>query len=145
MIKLLLLLLPALMPSWAFFKAVEASPRVEWRPLPAGSEGTSNWQPLMRRPEKLSLGALIGRLVWNPHWNESLFINSLSERFTLAPTAENLALLQARIAMRLHKLDMLSTAEAFQFRLVFFYRDGAEIKREVTFSQDAHPILAGTE
>ena len=80
--RLLLLLLPALIPSWRFFKTVEPSPRVQWTLV---QDGERKWQEFNPRPEVVSFGRMLRRMVWNPRWNEALFLVSLAERQTIDP------------------------------------------------------------
>ena len=67
------LLLPALIPSWNFFEAVEASPRIEYALL-RKPQGDADWREFRPRPDRLSAAAMLGRLFWNARWNESLFL-----------------------------------------------------------------------
>ncbi|MCE7797700.1 hypothetical protein LWE61_14210 [Sphingobium sufflavum] len=82
------LLLPALMPSWRFFDAVTASPRVDYALLAAPGEEAGPWREFRPRPAVLTPGVMLRRLLWNPQWNESLFLVSLAERIMRAPTVE---------------------------------------------------------
>ena len=86
MIRIVRLLLPALVPSWKFFKTIEPSPRVQWRLLSKTNDVVSDWQESRPRPEKVSLLTLARRLFWNPRWNENLYMVSLAERLSLDPS-----------------------------------------------------------
>lgn len=118
MIALLRLLLPALVPSWRFFKSVQPSPRVYWQ-----YEGDTDWQEFRPRPAHISPLTMARRLVWNPRWNEALYAVSLAERLTVDPTphAEN----------EMFRLIMAQAdrAGALRFRLIFVTRD----TRDITF------------
>jgi hypothetical protein len=77
---MLKLLLPVIFPSWRFFSCIEASPRIEFAFLQSEQNTPEVWQAFRPRPNRLPLlqGAL--RLLHNPQWNETLYINSCAER-----------------------------------------------------------------
>lgn len=130
MVRTFGLLLPALIPSWAFFKAVEPSPRVQWRFVP----GDETWHEFRPRPQHLSGLAIFKRLFWNPRWNETLYMVSLAERLTLAPSAQSLAEIQ-----RILTQDVAGKAPAgaqLQFRLMFVHRHGAGLSETETYRSD---------
>ncbi len=84
------LLLPALIPSWRFFEVIEASPRIEYALLPTSDlDDAAEWREFRPRPQRLSVAALLGRLLWNPRWNETLFLVTCAERLMDAPTAHS--------------------------------------------------------
>ncbi len=80
------LLLPALIPSWNFFDVIAASPRLEYAELGAPGEATVDWREFRPRPQRLSLARMLGRLLWNARWNETLFVVSCAERLLAEPT-----------------------------------------------------------
>lgn len=92
---LLRLFLPVIFPSWRFFDEIGASPRVCFR---VGSD----WVEVTARPVDLTLGQRLVRLVWNPDWNEQLFLVSQSERMILDPDARIEAEIVRRVALRHH-------------------------------------------
>lgn len=142
MLDLLKLLLPALMPSWRFFKSVDPSPRVEWALLKDVEDTPAHWQEFRPRPQHLTLRAMAQRMLWNPRWNESLFLVSCAERLTLAPTPhsekEILRRISAEIARSLPPAEQLSFV---LFRLVFLDRseDGGIVKA-VTYQSEPQPL-----
>lgn len=73
------LLLPAIIPSWRFFDAVTASPRLDFA-LFRQPDDAPDWQPFRPRPAVLPPAAMLRRLFWNPEWNEDLYLVSLAER-----------------------------------------------------------------
>lgn len=121
MLRLVKLLLPVLIPSWRFFQAIEPSPRIEW--LRADGE----WVPFRARPARVGLGRMARRLFWNPRWNETLYMVSLSERMAEEPTEHSLREIGARL-----RAD-LGVRGPVPFRLVFVHRKGEDIRRDVTF------------
>lgn len=91
---LLRLFLPVLFPSWRFFAEIGASPRIRFR------VGQGTWADAMARPAALSGVQRVRRLVWNPDWNEALFLSSLAERILVAPEPWLMAEIQARLVRR---------------------------------------------
>lgn len=127
MLRPLALLLPALVPSWRFFREVAASPRIEVR-------RGDTWQEVAMRPQRLSGRAALRRMFWNPDWAETLYLVSLSERHAVAPSTHSLAELICRLSRRLD----IPVAD-LQFRLVFVSREGAELERAVCYqSPESH-------
>ncbi|KMW60580.1 hypothetical protein AIOL_000742 [Candidatus Rhodobacter oscarellae] len=123
MLHLLRLLLPALVPSWRFFKSIEPSPRVQWR----AQDGV--WEEFRPRPNMLTAQGYLRRLVWNPRWNEGLYLVSLSERLLDG----QLSFSRAEILRIVAKEHPEIAAERLQFRLVFVARDGERIVEEVLY------------
>lgn len=138
------LLLPALIPSWAFFRAVDPSPRVEWRVLPTLSAQDHVWHEARPRPAQISLALMLRRLFWNPRWNDGLYLVSLAERLSEMPTAHSLAeihrLLAADILARAGPL----TDGYLQFRLVFTHREGDRLVRQITYMSDPSPLCGSS-
>ncbi len=116
MLRLVLLYLPALFPSWRFFMEVGPSPRVEYR-VDGGP-----WRAATGRPLRVGPGAMLRRLFWNPDWNETLFLVSCAERLVEEPTPHSVEEIRARIARR------IGGAGVLEFRLVFHVRDGASVE-----------------
>ncbi len=94
------LLLPALMPSWRFFDAVTASPRLDYAVLAAPDQAVAQWHEFRPRPAVLSLGTMLRRLLWNPQWNESLFLVSLAERLMSTEAAATAVHSQRELLLR---------------------------------------------
>jgi hypothetical protein len=98
------LLLPAIVPSWRFFDAVTASPRVDYVVLepfePGPDEGDPTWREFRPRPEVVTPATMLRRLLWNPQWNESLFLVSLAERLIHAATAQTALHSQRELLLR---------------------------------------------
>lgn len=114
------LLLPALFPSWRFFKEVGPSPRLEFR-----SPGTP-WTAAFRLPARVGRVAMLGRLFRNGPWNEYLFLMSLAVRLDETGDPDIEMLLSERLAQRLWP-DLKA---GWQFRIVFV---GAGAFREVSY------------
>ena len=114
MFRIILLLLPALIPSWRFFREIAASPRIDYR-LEGG-----DWLRLCPRPQRLSVLQLLTRLVWNPARNEELYLVTLSERLAEAPSRHAIDEINRRMA----RLVAAPIGAQLQFRLTFVEREG---------------------
>jgi len=137
--KTLSLVLPVLIPSWRFFKAIEPSPRVQWALLADGEGTDAVWHEFRPRPQAVTLWAMVARLFWNPLWNDTLFVVSCAERIAEQPTAHSIAEIEHRILHEIH--GMQPTAVGYvQFRLVFVHRDADDLAQEVVFRSDPFSI-----
>lgn len=141
MFRTLGLALPALIPSWNFFDVIAPSPRIEFAHTETEDQSTSLWQPFRPRPQHVSMLTMLRRMVWNPHWNETLYTMSLSERLIANPTDHSEDAILTRIAddIRAHAPE----AEGYiRFRLVFIYREGDTLDQEILFESKAQAIKA---
>jgi hypothetical protein len=146
MVRTLALLLPALAPSWRFFARVVYSPRVEFAVLGSADDTPRVWREFRPRPAHLPLHAMLRRLVWNPRWNESLFLVSCCERFLDRGAQRNIDEILARIADDLRRAGSAGAAPAhsIQVRIVLLSREGdrilrAEVYRSPVLALDGHP------
>jgi hypothetical protein len=130
------LLLPALIPSWNFFDVIAASPRVEYALADSRDAALDAWTEFRPRPQSLSPAAMLGRLLWNPRWNESLYLVSCAERLVEEPTAHGEDEVFRRIAADL--AGRADVAPWLSFRLLFVDPTGG---REVLY-QAAPRLLA---
>lgn len=138
-LQALKLLLPALIPSWRFFDIIAPSPRIEFALLETAQETPVHWQEFRPRPDHLPLSSMIKRMLWNPRWNESLFLVSCAERLMAHPTTHSRTEIQNRIESDLKELGIDAAASPYlQFRLVFLDRMNGEIHRHVTYTPEAH-------
>ncbi|MBI1684311.1 hypothetical protein [Caulobacter hibisci] len=126
MLRSLKLLLPALIPSWNFFDVIAPSPRIEYAVL-AAPDADPDWREFRPRPDHVSIPAMLGRLAWNPRWNESLFLVSCAERLVDEPTAHSEDEIFARIAADFPEAAWL------RFRLVFLSQESGALVSEVLF------------
>lgn len=134
------LLLPALMPSWRFFKTVDPSPRVQWILRPPHSQTPpDDWQAFRPRPQQLSFVQMMARMLWNARWNEGLFLVSCAERLTIAPTDHSRDEILRRIARTLP--PDLPPRTTLQFRLLFIDRDqDGTLYQEITYESAPTPL-----
>lgn len=75
---------------------------------------------------------MLRRLFWNPRWNDALYLVSLAERQTIAPTEHSLQDITAHIARRLRSQKTPAGA-LFQFRILYVHRDAIGLHQTVTF------------
>ena len=132
MLRPLALLLPALIPSWRFFDVIAPSPRIEYA-LSPGPDVGGVWREVRPRPNRVSPATMAWRLLWNPRWNETLFLVSCAERLADEPTAHGEDEIYRRIAADLWRADDADGEGWLAFRLVFVSRDGDALVREVLF------------
>jgi hypothetical protein len=91
-------LLPALIPSWRFFDYIAPSPRIEFAVIAAVDDPAMRWREFRPRPAHLPVAAMLRRLLWNPLWNESLFMVSCAEKLLDKPSTRRETELLTRIA-----------------------------------------------
>ena len=127
--RVFFLLLPALIPSWRFFKTVEPSPRVQWTFV---RDGQRTWKEYYPRPQSISFGRMLRRLIWNPAWNDALYLTSLAERQTIEPSSHSYSEIDGRVRRRLHECGVAS-GTTYQFRILFVHRDGPTLRQAVTY------------
>lgn len=130
MLRTLQLILPAVVPSWRFFDVIAPSPRIEYRRLRTPDDDSGAWWEFRPRPERVSLAQMIGRLFWNPQWNESLFLVSCAERLLDEPTDHSRDEIFRRIAKGLDPDEN----EFLQFRLVVLSRRGDAVVRDLAYA-----------
>jgi hypothetical protein len=74
------------------------------------------------------------RMVWNPRWNESLYLVSCAERLMANPTAHS----EREIIARIKAETADASAPWLQFRLVFVSRQGGGTRRDITFTSPVY-------
>jgi hypothetical protein len=141
MLQSLKLFLPALIPSWRFFETVEASPRIEFALLEVEGGKAADWQEFRPRPTHLSFRSMFKRLLWNPAWNESLFLVSCAERLMDNPTEHSRQEIIGRIIAQIEQrsIDVDGTPYV-QFRLAFVRREGEELEKNIGYISPVYKI-----
>lgn len=127
------LLLPALIPSWNFFDVIAPSPRLEYALLRSIGDASGDWRAFRPRPERVPPLTLLMRLVWNPRWNETLFLVSCAERLTDEPTPHSEDEIFKRVAADLARDPEDPARPWLCFRLVFVSRENDALVSEVLF------------
>ena len=134
MLKTFKLLLPALIPAWNFFDWIAPSPRIEYALQNSAGEAPLEWREFRPRPSSISFRAIAARLLFNPRWNESLFLVSCAERIAQAPDDHSADEIFDRI-----RADLIRTAHApcpekfLRFRIASVRRRDDAIVREIIF------------
>ena len=75
------------------------------------------------------------RLIWNPDWNETLFMVSCAERIEQNPTEHCIAEIRDRVRIAAITVDAAG-ADLLACRLIFVQREGIELTEEITFVSD---------
>ncbi len=127
--------MPALIPSWRFFREIAPSPRIEYR------LGSGDWRRLCPRPARVSPREALLRLIWNPARNEELYLVTLSERLAEAPTPHAIQEIRRRAA----RLIGAKPGDMLQFRLMFRAREGDGILRYELYRSDPAPVAEGCD
>jgi uncharacterized protein (UPF0248 family) len=133
-LHLLSLFLPTVIPSWRFFKTVAPSPRIEYRLIEAGRVG--DWQEDRPRPGHLGVGQILRRMLWNPEWNEQLYLVSCSERLIDEPSQHSVDEINLRVARLLP-----AGQQELQFRLVFVSREQGQIVKLVEYESSPVSLI----
>ncbi len=140
MLHTLKLLLPALLPSWNFFDVIAPSPRIQFSLLNKEDKTPRQWQEFRPRPVKLTFIQMLKRMLWNPKWNESLFVMSCAERIIAQPTQRTLQHSEDEILKRImqdltvNKSNSPTVAANYlQFRLVLVQRQDKQLRHDVVF------------
>ncbi|MDF1681895.1 hypothetical protein [Ponticaulis sp.] len=138
MLRTVQLILPALIPSWNFFDVIAPSPRIEYQLLDETGKPRRDWQAFRAKPENISLLTMLRRLIWNPHWNESLFLVSCAERLSQDITPEH----SEREILTRMKRDLQAETDAvqFRFRLVFIHREDETLTQEILYTSAPEPL-----
>ena len=141
MLQTLKLLIPAILPSWNFFDYITPSPRVQFRLIATEAKVSIDWQEYRPRPDHLSFSQMLGRMLWNSHWNETMFIAGCAERIAVNHNAEHneTEILERIVADLLKEKATVNAAVSIaksthvQFRLVFIERVNDELVEETVF------------
>lgn len=83
---------------------------------------------------------MLRRLIWNPAWNEALFLISCAERIQQQPTDHSIAEIRTRILRQIRRGGIDPGGAALQFRLVFVHRQGPALVEDVVFLSAPWPI-----
>jgi len=136
MLHLINLLLPALIPSWNFFDVIVPSPRIQYAFLDSKHGAVDKWLEFRPRPTHVSFFEMLKRMVWNPYWNESLFLMSCAERLLEYPTKHSETEIYKRLIFELDSNTInskIKDKKYIQFRLVLIRREGDKLKEEISY------------
>jgi len=126
-------LLPALMPSWRFFDAIGPSPRVDYAWV-NDDAAPAPWQEFRPRPPRVPVTRMLARLLWNPHWNETLYIVRCAERLMEGDVDFTARELRWRLTLACQRGELLpATAPALRFRVRAVTREDGRIVDDVLY------------
>jgi len=136
MLHILKLLIPAIAPSWNFFDIITASPRIQFALLESENEIPSQWIEFRPHPTHLTFLQMLGRLLWNAKWNETMFTIGCAERLLINPTKHSEDEILFHIYNDLKEMSSsidFQNAAYLQFRIVLIERQGEELKQTIGF------------
>ena len=137
MFNVLKLLIPALLPSWNFFDYITPSPRIQFTLLKHENDIPTHWQEYRPRPIHLSVIQMLKRMLWNSHWNETMFVMGCAERLAVNHNPEHseneiLNRIISDLKNPTSNIDV-SDITHIQFRLVFIEREETNLVEEITY------------
>ena len=103
------------------------------------------WREFRPRPAHLPVAVMLRRLLWNPLWNESLFMVSCAEKLLNEPSARRETELLTRIAAAIARGetgDQTAASTYLRFRIVVLKREGEQISRRIGFVSPAQRLDA---
>ena len=138
---MLKLILPVIFPSWRFFSSIGPSPRIHIAFLQNENAEPDNWQAFRPLPAKISLKNGSRRLLHNPEWNETLFINTCAERLFEGYSVMREQEIMRRILAAIHcgEIKVDKAKPYVTYRISAVMREGQVIGQQVTFV--ATPVL----
>lgn len=143
MLQTLKLLIPALIPSWRFFDIIAPSPRIEFALLKGESGMPGEWQAFRPHPDHLPFLSMLGRLLWNPQWNESMYMVSCAEYLMESPTPHREEQIMTRImndVLSEHPNRLSLVATHLQFRLLVIERNNTERQETMMYYSRVVPL-----
>ncbi|MES2676417.1 MAG: hypothetical protein V4660_19420 [Pseudomonadota bacterium] len=129
------LILPIVFPSWRFFSGIGASPRIEFAFLHSEISEPKVWQEFRPRPARLSFAQGLRRLLWNPEWNEFLYMNTCAEHICDEHSVMREQEIMRRILLAASAGEIKSEPDAhfLLFRISTVVREDKVVKRSVVF------------
>ncbi len=133
MLSIVKLILPVIIPSWNFFDVIVASPRIQYCLLRDKNEPDRIWSEFRPRAMKVAFITMLGRLFWNPKWNETLYLVSCAERLVEQQTNHSEDEIFKRVISSLSKTEINSTHKLIKIRLSFIKREGNLLTEEIVY------------
>lgn len=106
--------------------------------MPRLVEPDAQWQEFRPRPARVSPGAALLSVFWNPRGNESLYLTSCAERLLNDPSRERATELWARVAGVVRAEE--HGGRFLRVRLVEVSREGGRVVRHVVFESEAYRL-----
>ncbi len=138
---MLKLLLPVIFPSWRFFSSIGPSPRIQFAFLQNEGDEPAHWQAFRPLPARVSLKQGLRRLLWNPVWNETLYMHSCAERLfdTYTEMREQEIMRRLLAAVRTGEITLPPDAKYLVYRICAVIREVQELTEPVMFM--AKPVF----
>jgi hypothetical protein len=136
-------LLPALIPSWRFFDSIAPSPRIEFALVARSDDAVAHWQEFRPHPAHVSGVSMLRSLLWNPRWNESLYMVSCAEKIIDEPSAMRENELVRRIAEAIQRSEVTRSFTQAMFltiRVIVLQRQAGQITRQVRFVSESYRL-----
>jgi len=132
---MLKLILPVIFPSWRFFSSIGPSPRIQFAFLQNETDEPQVWQEFRPKPARVSFLQGLHRLLHNPQWNETLYMNSCAERLFEGYSAMREQEIMRRIlaAISSGEIAVKPNDMFLLFRISAVIREGNEITQPVVF------------
>lgn len=134
-------ILPAIFPSWRFFSSIGASPRIQITLLPAIDSELEVWQEFRPRLARLTIGQGLLRLIHNPQWNETLYLNSCAERLFEIESPWHQQEIARRIAAALVSGEITTQGKKYwRYRIVALEYSPEAVTETIVLVSDRYPI-----
>ncbi len=132
---MLKLILPIIFPSWRFFSCIGPSPRIHYAFLQNENDEPHEWREFRPRPVRVSVKENIFRLLHNPRWNETLYINTCAERLFEGYSEMREQEIMKRIlaAVTDNQITLEPKDKYLTYRISAVIREGQVITQPVTF------------
>lgn len=107
------------------------------------NDSPESWQEFRPQPVRVSLLEGMRRLLWNPHWNEKLYINSCAERLfeDYSPMREQEIMRRIMRALQSGEIAREAGAQYLQYRISAVMREGGQVVQPLVFV--SRPALIG--
>jgi hypothetical protein len=139
---MLKLILPTIFPSWRFFSSIGASPRIQITLLKTEDSEPEVWQEFRPRPARLTLGQGLLRLIHNPRWNESLYLNTCAERLFEMESPWHQREIAIRIGAALTAGDITTHGEHYwRYRIIAIESEPGSLTETVVLVSAIYPLL----
>ncbi|MET0357487.1 MAG: hypothetical protein ABW044_11970 [Cellvibrio sp.] len=132
---MLKLFLPVIFPSWRFFSSIGPSPRIHIAFTLNGDDEPVDWREFRSRPQNISIREGVFRLFHNPHWNETLYINTCAERLFEGHSEMREREIMRRILVAIQSGEIAPEAGSnyVRYRISAIIREGEVVTQPVTF------------
>ncbi len=130
-----MIILPIFFPSWRFFSSIGASPRIQFAFLKSETAEPRAWQEFRPRPARVSFTEGLRRLLWNPQWNELLYMNTCAEHLFEGYSLRYEQEIMCRILSAAHAGEVASEPNThfLLFRVCAVIRENKVVTQSVVF------------